>query len=191
LVKWIDQTYKVKKVNILGWSWGTITTSWFAAKYPELVNRLVLLSPIYHGFGVPAPTKNYQPFDLKSTEDDFPKIAGTDQVDFNKIDKRVVNTYLQEVQAVDGAGSPNGGRKDLSQDRSVALFDPTRLTMPVLVIGGTDDPYIDWNKDIPYVFSSLPNPVKKLVKMDDAKHALMLEKNYYQAFQKDVIEFLQ
>ncbi len=40
-----------KSLNILGWSWGTVTSGRFAAKYPELVKKLVLYAPIVAGLG--------------------------------------------------------------------------------------------------------------------------------------------
>ena len=40
-----------KEMDVLGWSWGTVTSGRFAAKYPELVRRLVLYAPIVAGLG--------------------------------------------------------------------------------------------------------------------------------------------
>lgn len=39
------------KIDILGWSWGTVTASRYAAKHSEHLNRLVLYAPILSGIG--------------------------------------------------------------------------------------------------------------------------------------------
>ena len=39
------------KIDVLGWSWGTVTTGRFAADHPEHINRLVLYAPILSGIG--------------------------------------------------------------------------------------------------------------------------------------------
>jgi len=191
VVKWIQETQRVKQVNVLGWSWGTVTTSRFAEKHPDWVHRLVLYAPIYRGFGIPLPTQGYQPFSDEAALNDFPKVTGTNNIDFNQVEKSVVDTYLKQSQDIDGAGSPNGGRRDLSQDRSVPLFNPSRLTMPVLIIGGSADPYLNWKQDIPYIYATLPNTNKKLVKLDGAMHGLMIEKNYYHVFAQELYDFFK
>ena len=38
-----------KSLDVLGWSWGTVTSGRFAANYPELVHKLVLYAPIVAG----------------------------------------------------------------------------------------------------------------------------------------------
>ena len=40
-----------KKLDVLGWSWGTVTSSRFVARHPEMVKKLVLYAPIMVGLG--------------------------------------------------------------------------------------------------------------------------------------------
>ena len=39
------------KIDLLGWSWGTMTTGLYAAEYPEHLDKLVLYAPILSGIG--------------------------------------------------------------------------------------------------------------------------------------------
>ena len=40
-----------EKIDVLGWSWGTVTVSRFAAAHPEMIDRLILYAPILCGIG--------------------------------------------------------------------------------------------------------------------------------------------
>ena len=40
-----------EKIDLLGWSWGTMTTGLFAGEYPEHLGKLVLYAPILNGLG--------------------------------------------------------------------------------------------------------------------------------------------
>ena len=49
----------IDKIDILGWSWGTVTSSRFAVKYPEHLNKLVLYAPILSGLGAFEVTEDF------------------------------------------------------------------------------------------------------------------------------------
>jgi pimeloyl-ACP methyl ester carboxylesterase len=186
----IRQEQKVAKVNLLGWSFGTISTSLMAAKHPTWINKLILYAPIYHGLGLPAPINAYQSFSLKAAAEDFQKEEGGDTLDPSITDPKLLVQYLKQAQLYDGKESPNGTRQDLFQEKTVALFNPAQLTMPVLVIGGKRDPYLNWPKDIPFIMQILPHKKSRLVTIAGAGHLLMLEQPYHRRFQKAVWDFM-
>ena len=39
------------KIDLLGWSWGTVTASRFVIKYPENIGKFVMYAPILSGLG--------------------------------------------------------------------------------------------------------------------------------------------
>ena len=41
----------LERIDLLGWSWGTVTVSRFAAMHPEMIDRLILYAPILCGIG--------------------------------------------------------------------------------------------------------------------------------------------
>lgn len=189
-IDFIRKKEKVDKINLLGWSFGTISTSLAAAKKQEWINSLILYAPIYHGLGLPLPQSDYQVFSPNSTEDDFQKIPGKNIIDPTITDKRLFNLYKKQCEFFDGLGSPNGTRRDLFQSGSVELFNPSQLSMPVLLIAGTNDPYVIWDKDIPTLMKLLPNPKSKVIKIEGGSHIVMLEKPYHNEFQNAVLDFL-
>lgn len=178
----------VGKINLLGWSAGTITGSRMVKLDPQVINSLILYAPIYHAHGINTPQNSYQQFTDAANLSDFQKESQSNQVNFNIAESAVVNQYLIQSQKYDGSGSPNGIRKELAQP--VALFDPKALDIPVLVIVGTNDHYIDRKNDIPYMMSVMPNKNKELVVIDGGSHIMMLEKPYYHTFQNSILKFL-
>ncbi|SCW61958.1 hypothetical protein SAMN02910456_02201 [Ruminococcaceae bacterium YRB3002] len=42
---------QAEKIDILGWSWGTVTVSRFLAGHGEHINRVILYAPILSGVG--------------------------------------------------------------------------------------------------------------------------------------------
>lgn len=177
-----------KKLDVLGWSWGTVTSALFAEKYPDLVNKLVLYAPILTGLGE-ADVKN--PFNHNTWEHaagDFQ--TGPDgQIDYAIVEPEVVNAFQSGAWRYDKDSSPNGGRKDLlvKPDRLLISFD--KLKAPTLVIGGDKDPYLN-----------LPALEKEIAKLPGgsrfelipgAAHAMMMEKPYYKRFREIVAEFLR
>ena len=70
------------------------------------------------------------------------------------------------------------------------LIDFARLNVPVLAIGGTADPYLDWPA-ITRGLQQMPKSVHRcMTKMAGGSHILMLEKKYYRRLHRAVVTFL-
>lgn len=189
-VKLIRDTIKVEQVDILGWSWGTVTGARFAAKYPEWVHKLVLYGPIMKAFDGDAPESAWHENTWEHAAGDF-QMTADGQIDYEKVDKAIASIFLANCWRYDGKGSPNGGRRDLMQGQKTVLFDTTKLTMPVMLIGGDIDPYLYWDA-LEEGFEALPNKAQsKLVKIEGGSHILMLEKAHYQVFRAGILDFLK
>ncbi len=71
------------------------------------------------------------------------------------------------------------------------LIHFAKLAVPTLVIGGTADPYLSWEV-IQAGFKQLPQANQsKLVQLRGGGHLLMLERQHYKRFQREVIAFLR
>ncbi|ERJ20431.1 proline iminopeptidase protein [Salinisphaera shabanensis E1L3A] len=46
-IAFIRERTGVEKIDLVGWSWGTMTTGMYAASQPGTINRLVLFAPVY------------------------------------------------------------------------------------------------------------------------------------------------
>ena len=175
------------KIDVLGWSWGTVTTGRFAAEHPEHVNRLVLYAPILSGLGA---VEMMEPFHHNTWEhaaDDFQKsVDGT--FDFSVTDPVVIELLCSSSWHYDRESSPNGSRRDICVDEARSLIDLTRITMPTLVICGDKDPYLNYDR----VYSALDDlPDDSVLEViEGASHVAYLEKPYHCDFQDRLIRFL-
>ncbi len=175
------------KIDILGWSWGTVTTSRFAAKHPEQLNKVVLYAPILYGIGEYKVTEPFHHNDWNHAADDFQKTKDG-KFDYSVAEKQVIDIFCSNCWRYDGEESPNGGRRDACVSKDIQLIDLTKLTNPTLIICGDNDPYL-YNDKVDNASKLLPRDSKVKV-FHGASHMLMVEKPYYHQFQKQLIDFL-
>ena len=183
----LDETGR-DKVDLLGWSWGTITTSRFAVKHPEFVDRLVLFGPILRGIGEFEISEPFHHNTWEQAAEDFQlKEDGT--FDYDMTDPVVIDTWCSNCWRYDGDKSPNGGRRDASVPSSVRMIEPEKLSMPALLICGGNDPYMDYDmlKD---VLDFLPEGSEVKI-IGKGSHVVIVEKPYYHEFQDSVVKFLR
>lgn len=195
----------VSKINLLGWSWGTVLTGAYTAQDNDKVERLVLYAPSF----------------IRTTPS--PTAAETQLGAYRTVTKEAAakrgRAGLSEAQAKDlmpdewfeawwaanmasdpvGAAqnppvvrAPNGviedGRKYWSAGKP--YYDPSSITVPTLLI------LAEWDADTPFymaqaVFAKLTNvPRKRLVLIGEGTHAVALEKNRMQLF-REVQLFLE
>lgn len=177
-----------KKLDVLGWSWGTVTSALFAISHPSMVNKLVLYAPILTGLGsaeVKNPTNHNT---WLHAAGDFQ--TGPDgEVDYAITDPAVVNAFQSNCWRYDQDSSPNGGRRDLLVEKDKILIPFDKIKVPTLAIGGDKDPYLNLpalEKEI----ARLPAG-SKFALIPGAAHAMMMEKPYYKEFREQVADFLE
>ena len=188
-VKLILAKHNLKNMDVLGWSWGTVTSGRFAARYPGLVRKLVLYAPIVAGL---AEIKVETPFNkntwVHAAADFQTKADGT--IDYAIVDKTVADTYLSNCWRYDKDSSPNGGRRDLLTSPQKRLIPTASIKAPVLIISGEKDQYVS-----PVLcreaFGTLTNKQSQIEIINGAAHAMLMEKPYYKAFRNKVLHFLQ
>ncbi len=177
-----------KKIDILGWSWGTVTAGRYAAKHSEHLNKLVLYAPILSGLGNYEVNEDFHHNTWEHAADDFQrdKKGG---FDYKITEPEMIEMFCSSCWHYDEENSPNGGRRDICVDKSKKLIDLSTITVPTQVICGGNDPYLNY---------SLVNSAKKLLpKGSETKiikggaHVIMYEKPYYHKFQKTLIGFLK
>ena len=186
-VEKITEVTGQQKIDVLGWSWGTVTAGRFAADHDEHIRKLVLYAPIMCGLGE---TDVNEPFHHNTWEhaaDDFQKDVNGD-IDYSVIDPVVVQIFASNCWHYDGESSPNGGRRDLCVDRSNLLIDPDKIEVPTLVICGDKDPYLDYDL-VNGCIKHLPDG-SKLEILEGGSHVAYIEKPCYRLFQEKVLDFL-
>ncbi|GHV88768.1 alpha/beta hydrolase [Spirochaetia bacterium] len=183
----ILETSNTAKLNVLGWSWGTVTGGRFAAKYPELVDKLVLYAPIVAGLADITVTDAYHANDWAHAADDFQKNADG-SINYTIIEPAVANTYLANCWLYDGAGSPNGGRRDLLVAPTERLIPTADIQAPTLLILGDKDDYVS----VALAEEALATLAQGRLKViPGGAHAMMMEKPYYREFRESVLAFLK
>jgi pimeloyl-ACP methyl ester carboxylesterase len=203
VVDHVRAKHGVDSVNVIGWSWGAMTSPLFASIHPDKVNRLVLYAPIYdvgdhptfgHGSGLEDPDRegHFNPeigaYRLRGDE------GTTDRWDNQIIpddktrwrDPEVLEAYLQANLKSDPKSdsfsppqhrAPNGVLMDLYYSTTGRpLYDASNLTMPTMVIKGTNDP-ASLTEDAMGLFEQLTQaPERQFVLIGDSSHFLTLER---------------
>jgi len=188
-IKYIRQISGSPKIDLLGWSWGTVTASRAAILETDWVSSLILYAPLFHAFSRNKPTDSKHKNTWAHAASDF-QADSEGNILPHLLEKEVMNTYLANCWKYDGDSSPNGGRMDLAAGLSKILIQAPQLTMPVLVLAGTKDPSVNI-KSAKHHFALLPaNEKNRFVIIEGGSHVLMLEKPFYQQFQREVISFL-
>lgn len=178
------------KIDLLGWSWGTVTTSLAVAEHPEWIEALILYAPLFRGFDGAPPSKPWHKNSWRHAAGDFQKTSDG-KINTEIAEIAVAAMFLSNAWKYDGETSPNGGRKDLMVGMDHQLIDLKKLHVPILLIGGTKDPNIYWDIVSGAVGELQRSERVQLVKIDGGSHILMLEKPYYRRFQREVLKFLR
>ena len=186
----IDKICEVSKqdqIDILGWSWGTVTAGRCVAKYPEHVGKLILYAPILSGIGEYEVTEPFHHNTWEHAADDFQRTEeGT--FDDSITDPVVIEMLCSGSWHYDGELSPNGGRRDICVDRSNKLIALENISVPTLIICGDKDPYL--NYDLVNTAVELLPEGSSLEVIKGASHVAFIEKPYYKDFRSRLIGFL-
>lgn len=175
------------KIDLLGWSFGTISITKFAAKYPEKVRKLVLYAPIFNGIGAANVTEPFNKNTWENAADDFQKL-GDGSINFNTVEPAVANTFLSNCWRYDKDSSPNGCRREIFSPKTTRLIFMEKIKNPVLIIEGNKDPYIN-RAALGEVVKNLPAG-SEFVEIAGGSHILLIEKLHYQKFRDAVLKFL-
>lgn len=176
------------KIDILGWSWGTVTVSRFVAKHSRHISRMVLYAPILNGIGAYEVTEDFHHNTWEHAVEDFQKDENGDP-DFEITDPVVIEIFCSNCWHYDGEQSPNGGRRDVCVDPSEKLINLKQITVPTLVICGDKDPYLDYEL-VKGSIESLPEG-SELEIIPGGSHVVYVEKPFYRDFQDRLIDYLK
>ena len=176
-----------EKIDVLGWSWGTVTVSRFAANHNEHVNKLVLYAPILSGLGENEVTEAFHHNDWEHAADDFQK-EKDGSIDYEIVDPIVVDVFCSNCWRYDGERSPNGGRRDICVQDTDLLIDLSKIKNPTLVICGDQDPYLNYDL-VKESLSYLPKG-SELEMIKGGSHVVYIEKPYYRDFQNRLNDYL-
>ena len=165
-VDYIRKLRHVKRVDLLGWSWGATTAGLYAQQHPDKVRRLVQYAPNVHvDPSRTVPTEEFRKVDMeRCCRDDF--VA-------ESTDPGVFEAYASAAMRWEDR-APNGIVADMAS--KMPLLDPARITVPTLVIFGARDTSCPIDQaELPAYFRDLATRDKALVIVPNGGHALILE----------------
>ncbi len=184
----ITQETKNHKIDLLGWSWGTMTAGRFAVKYPEYLNRLVLYAPLLTGVGEREITEAFYSITWESLVEDF-QLNNSGEIDSTIVEPVLVKLWCSNGRRYNKTCSPNACRLDYFVSQSRKLINLEAIPVPTLIICGDKDPYMDY-KQIYEVADHLPEGSAVEV-IPGGSHIVMYEKPFYHEFQNRIIRFLK
>ncbi len=203
---------RVAALDIIGFSWGTITSALYATRAPERIARLALYAPLYAEVNqlwldrIADPelptrlnrrigahrsvTKN----ELTSRWDADLPTRNTDLYREGGIPELVFDVFAAldpRSRGLEPASfrCPAGPLADLvSVFNGRPLYDPHKLTMPTLLVRGSDDT-TSTDTDARRLLAAVTSPQKAYCVIAPGSHFLILEKNRSELYRR-LSEFL-
>jgi pimeloyl-ACP methyl ester carboxylesterase len=195
----------VAKINLMGWSWGTVIMGMYTGEHNDKVNRLVLYAPLWLFKGAPliggeGQLGAYRTVTRDSAKDRWLKGVAEDK----KADLIPAGWFEQWADATwasDPVGAkqnppvlraPNGVLQDLRTYWTVdkPQYDPGAIRVPTMLI------HAEWDADLPsyqaqaYFARLTSAPYKRFVELGEGTHTVMMEKNRMQFFH-EIMAFLE
>jgi pimeloyl-ACP methyl ester carboxylesterase len=176
---YIARTRGVESVLMYGISSGALRAALFAQRCPTRVRRLALDAFVWTGKGSPTladrrkrlpeyQTQHRRPIDRAFVRSIFTRDhPGT-------ADDETIEAFADAILTLDDS-VPTGTYVDMCAN--LPLVDPTRITMPTVVMRGQYDG-IASVEDLLEFFALLPNPDKQFAVMPRIAHASFQQKNY-------------
>jgi pimeloyl-ACP methyl ester carboxylesterase len=196
-IDFILQRRGTTKVNLMGWSWGTVIMAAYAAEHADKVARLVLYGPQWLESS-PAtsspPLGAYVAAPMALSRERIQTGAPVDRK-HDLMPEDWFETWSAAALATDPVGSrqdppvlrsPAGVFQDRQEfwRRGKPYYDPRRITAPTLIV------VAEWDRATPIegaqeLFRQLPSGRdKRLVEIGEGTHLLMLERNRMQLFEE-------
>jgi pimeloyl-ACP methyl ester carboxylesterase len=196
-IDFILQRRGIAKVNLMGWSWGTVIMAAYAAEHADKVGRLVLYGPQWLESSpatASTPLGAYVAAPMALSRDRI-QAGAPDDRKHNLMPAGWFEAWSTAALATDPVGSrqnppvlrsPAGVFQDRQEfwRQGKSYYDPGKVTEPTLIVLG------EWDRATPIegaqeLFRRLRNgPGKRLVEIGEGTHLLMLEKNRMQLFEE-------
>jgi len=203
----ISKKRGVRKINLFGASWGTVTCGAYTSQNNKKVNKLILAAPIYsykHPLakffedrknpGQPNPKIGaYRIVTIKSATMRWDrqikpenKTAWREKKVLDAINKAIIDSDPSSyTRTPPSLRAPNGALVDLYYiftERPV--YDASLISVPTLLIRGGDDPTAT-DGDAKGLFKKLSSaPYKRYIIVGDGSHSVTFEKNHDQVFRE-------
>ena len=193
---------KVPRINVMGWSWGTVIAGAYAARSSANIERLVLYAPLWvrqNPGGLRFDGSAYRMVTMDAARQRW--LAGVPADEQKElIPAGVFDAWWKANLEADPVGAtqtppvvraPNGALADGLRfwEADTRYYDPSTISVPTLLVVG------EWDADTPPSMAQAllarlsSTPAKRLVIIGEATHTMLLERNRLQLF-REVQTFL-
>ncbi|GAC1516578.1 MAG: alpha/beta fold hydrolase [Gemmatimonadaceae bacterium] len=193
-VEFIRRRRAVGRVNLLGWSWGTVLMATYTTRNNDKVGKLLLYAPqwIRTTAQLMAGTGAYRIVQEDAAKARWltgvPEAKKADLIPPGWFEQWAAATFTSDPwganQTPRKLRAPNGTLQDTREYWTAGkpYYEPENIRVPTLLVVG------EWDRDNPpylaqTLFPRVINaPYKQLVQIGEATHTMMLEKNRMQLF---------
>jgi pimeloyl-ACP methyl ester carboxylesterase len=197
-VAYILQRRQAQSLNLLGWSWGTSIMGTYAAANPEQVQRLVLYAPLWLRKTPSLVAADGRLGAYRTVTVEQARKRWLTGVPPDKVQGLIPEGWFEAWAEATWATDPDSGKWDppllrapngVIQDgreywaAGRAYYDPRAIRAATLLIHG------EWDQDTPGYMAQAINELlenaawKRLVKVEEATHTLIMEKNRMRLFE--------
>ncbi len=190
--------HSVRQISLVAHSWGTIVAGRFAARCPDLVDRLVLFGAIARRTGDAA--ADFPAWRLVSLHDQWQRFTAEVPPDqspvlsrrhFAEWGKRYLDSdRTSRTRTPASVKTPSGPWFDIGRAWAGDLaYEPQRVTAPVAIIRGEWDSMCR-DDDAHWLFTAFASaPIRRDVKISRGTHLMHLESSRY-ALYRETLTFL-
>jgi pimeloyl-ACP methyl ester carboxylesterase len=176
---------RVKRVDLMAWSWGCVVSGLFAGAHAEHVRRLVLYAPVYDR---KRPRRH-------KTEGAWRSANKTKILAYHDDNREELEVWVEHIDAMfrfaggDTLRLPNGPYRDI-YGPDAPIWDASKVRAPTLIVRGDRDP-ASLTPHVLQLFEALTGAAeRRVVIIGGADHYLPRERRYAQ-LQRVAAEFLE
>ena len=181
VLAWIAAQHpSLPRPTLVGWSRGAVMAGMVAVTNPQRLSNVV-----FFGFAFD-PALEFGDIELPDKPEMLKNTAAAAASDFisPKITSReVINAFVEQALKADPVLA------DLKNDAEFNVFKPAQLTIPSLILFGSDDPGMS-AEDAGKMFAAIKGADKQMVVLPGADHAAHLE-DTHEAWVAAIINFIR
>src|SRR3954468_18157246 len=178
-LEWLAKQKKIQRPVLLGWSYGSLVAQLTAQRRPELLSALILYGYPRDPAKLVFPADPPEPVRAMNTRE----AAASDFISPQVAPKTMIDAYVAAALAADPV------RVDWrNQQAEFQALDPSRVTVPTLLIQGERDPLAPSDAQA-RLFVGLGTSDKQWVVLSGGDHAALIE-DTHPAFIAAIVAFV-
>ena len=200
-VDYILKKRGIAKLNLIGWSWGTVTMATYAARNADRVNKLVLYAPLWIRTSpslLQGSSGSYRTVPITAAKERWltgvPPDKRADLIPPGWFEAWADATWKTDPKAMQSnpplLRAPNGVLADgqkywgAGAGKASMPYDPAAIRAPTLLV------IAEWDADTPTYMARTLFPLltgaryKRYIEIGEGTHTLIMEKNRMQLFRE-------